>query len=284
MLTLKDLETGRKNTWCPGCGNFGILKALKDALVRLNIKQENVVMVAGIGCSGTITNYVKVNTFHTLHGRVLPVATGIKLSNPELIVIGNAGDGDAYAIGVAHLVHAARRNLDITYIVHNNMVYGLTTGQTSPTSPIGTVSKTTPHGSVEPPINPIALAISSGATFVARGFSGKPNHLSKLIEEAIKHKGFALIDVLQPCVTWDRVHTYAWYNERVYDLQEAGHNFEDKAMAIVKAYEWGERIPIGIFYKTREQTLEERLPQLKKNPVKEPIEKIQIRDLLEEFL
>ncbi len=284
MLTLKDLETGRRNTWCPGCGNFGILKALKDALVRLNIEQEKVVMVAGIGCSGTITNYVKVNTFHTLHGRVLPVATGIKLSNPELIVIGHAGDGDAYAIGSSHLIHAARRNIDITYIVHNNMVYGLTTGQTSPTSPVGMKSKTTPFGSFENPVNPIALGIASGATFVARGYAGRPKHLSMLIEEAIKHRGFALIDVLQPCVTWDRERGYAWYNERVYELEEENHDYTDKNMAYAKAYEWGDRIPIGIFYWVEEPTLEDRLPQLDENPSKADLEKITIKDIIEEMI
>ncbi len=284
MLTLKDLETGRRNTWCPGCGNFGILKALKDALVRLNIEQEKVVMVAGIGCSGTITNYVKVNTFHTLHGRVLPVATGIKLSNPELIVIGHAGDGDAYAIGSSHLIHAARRNIDITYIVHNNMVYGLTTGQTSPTSPVGMKSKTTPFGSFENPVNPIALGIASGATFVARGYAGRPKHLSMLIEEAIKHRGFALIDVLQPCVTWDRERGYAWYNERVYELEEENHDYTDKNMAYAKAYEWGDKIPIGIFYWVEEPTLEDRLPQLDENPSKADLEKITIKDIIEEMI
>lgn len=284
MLTLKDLETGRRNTWCPGCGNFGILKALKDALVRLNIEQEKVVMVAGIGCSGTITNYVKVNTFHTLHGRVLPVATGIKLSNPELIVIGHAGDGDAYAIGSSHLIHAARRNIDITYIVHNNMVYGLTTGQTSPTSPVGMKSKTTPFGSFENPVNPIALGIASGATFVARGYAGRPKHLSMLIEEAIKHRGFALIDVLQPCVTWDRERGYAWYNERVYELEEENHDYTDKNMAYAKAYEWGDRIPIGIFYWVEGPTLEDRLPQLDENPSKADLEKITIKDIIEEMI
>lgn len=284
MLTEKDLETGRKNTWCPGCGNFGILKAFKDTLIKLNVKQEKVVMVAGIGCSGTITNYVKVNTFHTLHGRVLPVATGIKLSNPELIVVGFAGDGDAYAIGSSHLIHAARRNIDITYIVHNNMVYGLTTGQTSPTSPIGTKSKTTPYGSFENPVNPIALSIASGATFVARGYSGKPKHLAQLMEKAIKHKGFAVIDVLQPCVTWDRVRGYAWYNQRVYDLQENGHDYTDKNQAYAKAYEWGDKIPIGIFYWTQEPTLEDRLPQLDENPAKADLNKITVKDIIQEMI
>ncbi len=283
MLKPQDLETGRRNNWCPGCGNFGILKALKDALVSLDIEQEKVVLVAGIGCSGTITNYVKVNTFHTLHGRVLPVMTGIKLANPELVVIGNAGDGDAYAIGVAHLIHSARRNIDLTYIVHNNMVYGLTTGQTSPTSPLGTKTKTTPYGSIENPLNPIALALSSGATFVARGYSGNPKHLSYLIKEGIKHRGFAFIDVLQPCVTWDRERGYAWYNERVYILQEDNHDEKDITEAFVRAYEWGDRIPIGIFYRVSKPTYGDQLPQLRRNPVKTDLDSINVDDLIEEF-
>jgi len=281
--TIRKFDTGRKITWCPGCGNFGILKALKDALSRLSIRQEEIVLVAGIGCSGTITNYVKVNTFHTLHGRVLPVATGIKLSNPKLTVIGHAGDGDAYAIGIAHFVHSARRNIDITYIVHNNLVYGLTTGQTSPTTPIGFKTKSTPRGSFEYPVNPIALAIASGATYVARGFSGDPQHLSKLIEEGIKHKGFAFIDVLQPCVVWDRVHTFKWYKERIYYLDEKNHNVRNKVEALQKAYE-EDKIPIGVFYKEDKPTLEDQLPQLRENPVFDDLNKITIKDILEKLM
>jgi len=282
MSNLKRFETGRKITWCPGCGNFGILKALKDALTRLKIPQEKIVLVAGIGCSGTITNYVKVNTFHTLHGRVLPVATGIKLSNPELTVIGHAGDGDAYAIGVAHLVHSARRNIDLTYIVHNNLVYGLTTGQVSPTSPLGTKTKSTPRGSVEYPVNPIALALSSGATFVARGFSGDPQHLSYIIEEAIKHHGFSFIDVLQPCVVWDRVHTYKWYKERVIYLEETNHDEGNIIEAMKIAYE-EEKIPIGIIYRAKKPTLEDQI-LLKKNPVKSDLNKITIKDIINKYM
>ena len=284
MIDAKVLDSGRMIKWCPGCGNFGTFRALKDAIVSLGLRQDQVVLVAGIGCSGTITNYIKVNTFHTLHGRVLPVSMGIKLVNPRLTVIGSAGDGDAYAIGVAHLIHAARKNIDITYIVHNNKVYGLTTGQASPTSDFGQVTRSTPIGALEEPVNPLALALSSGATFVARGFAGDVKHLTKLIIEGIKHKGFALIDVLQPCVVWDRVHSYSWYRERVYDLNEEGHDTSDIVAAFRKSFEWGDRIPIGIFYKVDKPTYEERLPQLKKIPIEEDLKAIKIKDLIEELI
>lgn len=283
MIEAKQLETGRRITWCPGCGNFGILRALKDALVSLGLRQEEVVLVAGIGCSGTITNYVKVNTFHTLHGRVLPVAIGIKLMNPKLVVIGSAGDGDAYGIGVSHLIHAARKNIDITYIVHNNKVYGLTTGQASPTSDLGQITRSTPRGVLEEPVNPLALAISSGATFVARGFSGDFKHLTKLIVEGIKHRGFALIDVLQPCVVWDKVHSFKWYRERVYYLEDEGHDYTNISEAFNKSLEWGDRIPIGIFYKVEKETFEEKLPQLREDFLGEDLSKRTISDILEEL-
>ncbi len=198
-FSLRDLETGRKIVWCPGCGNFPILAALKRALIELNLRREDVVLITGIGCHGRMSEYVNVNTFHTIHGRVLPLATGIKLANPNLVVIGHSGDGDAYAIGLGHLPHAARRNIDVKLIVHNNMVFGLTTGQVTPTTPKGVKTRSTPYGNPENPLNPLIIALASGATFVARGFSGDVMHLKELIKEAIKHRGFAMLDILQPC-------------------------------------------------------------------------------------
>lgn len=254
-----DLNTYAQFTWCPGCGNFGILSAFKSALKELvssdEIKIENVVVAAGIGCHAKIMDYVKLNNFYSLHGRVPPPLTGIKLSNPSLIPIGFAGDGDAYAEGINHLIHAARRNSDIKMIIHNNQVFALTTGQFTPTSPEGLKTKTSPEGCIERPMNPLALMLVSGATFVARGFSGNVEHLKNLMKEAIRHKGFAIIDVLMPCIVFNKV--FQFYKERVYDLNEAGHDVKDFNSALTKAKEWEDKIPIGIFYKTERKTFEE---------------------------
>lgn len=254
-----DLDTYTQNTWCPGCGNFGILSAFKSVLKELissnEIKLENVVISAGIGCHAKIMDYVKVNSFYSIHGRVPPPLTGVKLSNPSLIAVGFAGDGDAYAEGISHLIHAAKKNSDIKMIIHNNQVFALTTGQFTPTTPEGFKTKTSPEGSIEKPLNPLALMLASGATFVARGFTGNVGHLKNLMKEAIMHKGFAIIDVLQPCVTFNNVLQF--YRERVYDLNETGHDVKDFDTALSKAYEWGDKIPIGIFYKTERKTFEE---------------------------
>lgn len=257
--------TSRKIVWCPGCGNFAILTAFKNALANLELKPEKVVAVSGIGCHGRITDYLNVNGFHTIHGRVLPLATGIKLANPELVVVGFAGDGDAYAIGIGHLPHAARRNVDITYIVHDNMVFGLTTGQFTPTTPYGMRTRSSPRGTYEEPINPILFALSIGASFVARGFAGDVKHLTYLIEEAIKHRGFAFIDVLQPCVTF--YNTYAYYRQRVYKLEDESHDYTSSEEALRKAREWGDKIPIGIFYKASKPTFSDRKLKDKDPPV-----------------
>ncbi len=283
MVTIKDLNTPAVNTWCPGCGNFGILNALKRAIVKLDLDPSNVVIVSGIGCHGKIVDYIRVNGFHGIHGRVLPVATAVKLANHKLTVIGHGGDGDSYAIGIGHLPHAARRNIDITLIVHDNKIYGLTTGQTSPTSPRGIKTKSTPFGAIEIPIDPISLAIVSGATFVARGYSGDIEHLTWLIQESIKHKGFALIDVLQPCVTF--YNTYSYYSKRVYRLEDdESYDNTNREMALERAQEWNDKIPIGIFYRARRPVYEDELPQLKKGPlVEHNIENIDISKLLEEF-
>jgi len=256
-----DLNTYAQFTWCPGCGNFGILSAFKSALKELvssdKIKLENVVVAAGIGCHAKIMDYVKLNNFYSLHGRVPPPLTGIKLSNPSLIPIGFAGDGDAYAEGINHLIHAARRNSDIKMVIHNNQVFALTTGQFTPTSPEGLKTKTSPEGCIERPINPLALMLVSGATFVARGFSGNVEHLKNLMKEAIRHKGFAIIDVLMPCIVFNKV--FQFYKERVYDLNESGHDVKDFNSALAKTYEWRDKIPIGIFYKTERKTFEEQI-------------------------
>ncbi|MFH0769314.1 MAG: thiamine pyrophosphate-dependent enzyme [Chloroflexota bacterium] len=227
MVEISDYA-GLKPTWCPGCGNFGILRALNQALVELKIEPYRVLLVSGIGQAGKLPHYTRGNIFNSLHGRPIPPAIGAKIANHELVVIAISGDGDAYGEGGNHFLHATRHNLDITYLVHNNQVYGLTKGQASPTSDFGFVTKTTPYGAANP-INPIALAIISGASFVARSFAGDINHLSDIIKKGITNKGFSLIDILQPCVSFNHQNTFQWYRERVYKLEsEDGYDSSDR--------------------------------------------------------
>ncbi|MFP3255479.1 MAG: 2-oxoacid:ferredoxin oxidoreductase subunit beta [Thermoplasmata archaeon] len=251
-INLYDRDTP---TWCPGCGDYGVLTALKRAASNLGLDPTKTVLVTGIGCSSKINSYFYSYGIHTIHGRAAAVATGIKLSNPELEVIIAGGDGDAYAIGTEHLVHIARRNLDVAYIVMNNQIYGLTKGQVSPTSDEGFITITTPYGSYEKPVNGPLLALASGATFVARGFSGDPLQLSNIIEEAIKHKGFALVDVLSPCVTWNKINTYDWYKENSYQLKDHDPTDKKKAFEILL----DEKFALGIIYKKEEKTFEEKV-------------------------
>jgi 2-oxoglutarate ferredoxin oxidoreductase subunit beta len=263
MVTFEDLKTPKTNTWCPGCGNFGILMAFKKALLELGIERENAILVSGIGCHGKMVNYVNVNGFHGIHGRVLPLAAGIKLVNPKLTVVGFAGDSDQYNEGWGHFAHAIRQNINMTLIVHDNMVLGLTTGQATSTSQQGFKTKSTPFGVIPPMLNPIAHALVSDGSFVARGFSGDMFHLKSLVVEAIQHRGFAFIDVLQPCVTFNYLNTYDWYRQRVYKLEEETHDVTDKKKALEKAFEWGDRIPIGIFYNKERPIYRDSLPHLK---------------------
>jgi 2-oxoglutarate ferredoxin oxidoreductase subunit beta len=262
MVKMSDYS-GIKPAWCPGCGNFGILRALNKALVELALEPHQILLVSGIGQSGKLPHYTRGNVFNSLHGRPVPPSIGAKIANPRLAVIAISGDGDAYGEGGNHFIHACRRNHDITYLVHNNQVYGLTKGQASPTSDPGFITRTTPYGA-SAPVNPVALAIISGATFVGRSFAGDVEHLSKLIMRGIAHKGFALIDILQPCVTFNNKNTFRWYRERVYKLEgEDDYNASDKNMALEKAQEWGDRIPIGLIYRSKLPTYEEQLPALR---------------------
>jgi 2-oxoglutarate ferredoxin oxidoreductase subunit beta len=282
MVDMKDLASTAKITWCPGCGNFGIVSAFKSALVEVGADRERVVIVSGIGCHGKIADYVNVNSFHSIHGRVLPLATGIKLANPNLTVVGFSGDADCYDEGWDHFCHAVRRNMDLTLIVHNNMILGLTTGQTTATSQIGFKTKSTPFGSTVAPLNPIAHALVSNGTFVARGFAGDPKHLTGLMVEALKHKGFNYIDVFQPCVTFNYLNTYEWFRQRIYKLEEAGHDYTDRQKALEKSFEWGDRIPIGIFYKEERSTYRDNIEHLKNKPLTElPLEDVDIAPILE---
>jgi len=282
MVTFEDLKTSKKNTWCPGCGNFGILMAFKRALIELNLKRDQVVLVSGIGCHGKMVNHVNVNGFHGIHGRVLPLATGIKLANPDLAVAGFAGDADQYDEGWGHFAHAIRRNIDITLVVHNNMVLGLTTGQATSTSQQDFKTKSTPFGVIPPMLNPVAHALVSNGTFVARGFAGDMRHLTGMMVEAMKHRGFAFLDVFQPCVTFNYLNTYDWFRERAYKLEDKRHDYTDRKKALEKSFEWGDRIPIGIFYKEERPTYSDSLPHLKGRSLKKmSVENIDITSLIE---
>jgi len=283
MVTVSDYA-GLKPAWCPGCGNFGILEALNRALVEMEIEPHQVLLVSGIGQAGKLPHYTRGNVFNSLHGRPVSPAIGAKIANSELIVIAVSGDGDAYGEGGNHFLHAARRNHDITYLVHNNQVYGLTKGQASPTSDVGFITKTTPYGAASP-VNPIALAIVSGASFVGRGFAGDIDHLANLIKKGITHRGFALIDILQPCISFNHKNTFQWYRERVYKLEDEKYDPSDKKAALEKALIWGERIPIGIIYEENLPVYEDELPALSVGPlVKQKIDPRRVEKLLAEFM
>lgn len=264
----EEFDLSVKPTWCPGCGDFGILNALKHAFAELGIAPHEALVVSGIGCGSKLPDYMRVNGFMTIHGRPLAAATGAKLANHALHVVVVDGDGDAYGIGGNHFIHTARRNPDITHIVEDNQIYALTKGQYSPTTPQGRVTTTSPEGVIERPLNPVALAMTMGATFVARGFAGEPQHLSGLIQQAIRHRGYALVDVLQPCVVFNRINTYDWYRERLYKLEGTGHQAQDRGLAETVSQEWGERIPIGvIFQDERVPAYEVQLPALSAGPL-----------------
>ncbi len=296
---LTDFKTDIFADWCPGCGDFGIMTALQMALAEMGLEPYQVVLVSGIGCSGKVPHNVKAYGVHTLHGRTLPFATGIKLANPELEVIAIGGDGDGLGIGAGHFVNTGRKNLDITYIIHNNGVYGLTKGQASPTLKLGLKTKAIPKPNINQAVNPIALAIVSGYTYVARSYAYDVIHLRNTIIKAVEHKGLSFIDALQPCPTYNDINTKEWYGgedrkdpktgkpqPRLYKLEETGfdpvvHTEEEdlkkKLQAIEKADEWGDRIPIGLFYRNElEPTFIERIIHrvpfyLEKPPAKQVI-------------
>ncbi|MBX3076063.1 hypothetical protein KF707_04480 [Candidatus Obscuribacterales bacterium] len=273
--------------WCPGCGDFGVLRSVQEAAGRLGIKPENLFVVSGIGCSSNLPGFIHAYGIHSLHGRAVPVATGAHLANTDMKTVITGGDGDGYGIGVGHLLHAMRRNLDVTYVVMDNQIYGLTTGQTSPTTTKGHKTKSTPQGNIESPLNPLALAITSGATYVARGFSGEPKHLVDTIAGGMAHKGFALIDVFSPCVTYNKINTYPWFKERVYKLEEQNWDPSDFYKSIEKSYEWGDTIPLGVLYKTEMPTYEDGEPNLQKGALvkaKLGADKNVFKELVEEMI
>lgn len=249
-------------TWCPGCGNFSIWLSLKNALEQLKIPPHQVLIVYGIGCSGNMSNTIHAYGWHSLHGRAVPTAVGAKLANRALTVIVVAGDGDSYGEGLSHFIHATRGNVDITYLVHNNSVYGLTTGQAAPTASRGYKAKSTPDGIIEEPINPLSLALASDASFVARGFSGKADQLVDLIKRGIQHPGFSLIDIFQPCVTFNKVNTFKFYFDSIYSLQDdPTYSVADRNVALEKALQ-KDKLPIGLFYQNKRPSYESELSYL----------------------
>lgn len=278
-LTAKDFRVEFANDWCPGCGDFGILNAVQQALAGLGLRPHEVAIVGGIGCSGKAQYYVNAYGVHTLHGRPIPVATGIKLANPDLTVLIVGGDGDGLGIGAGHFVNAGRRNVDITYILFNNEVYGLTKGQASPTLPLGLQPKSLPEPNIQQAINPLLLAFASGFTWIGRAYAYNVRHLVSMIEQAVEHPGLAYLDVVQPCPTYNNLHTKDWFagkdrggESRLYDVQEEGYDpvvpvdadeatYQQKlAQFMAKAHEWGDRIPIGVLWVNRGlSTFEERI-------------------------
>jgi 2-oxoglutarate ferredoxin oxidoreductase subunit beta len=273
--------------WCPGCGDFGVLKGVQAAAAQCGVRPENLMIVSGIGCSSNLPGFIHAYGVHSLHGRAVPVATGAHLANTDMKTVITGGDGDGYGIGVGHLIHAMRRNLDVTYVVMDNQIYGLTTGQTSPTTTVGVKTKSTPNGNIENPLNPLALAMICGATYVARGFSGENKQLTDLIGGGIQHKGFALIDVFSPCVTYNKLNTYPWFKERVYKLEDEGWDPSNFDASLSKAFELGDRIPLGVVYKADKPTYEENEPVLKRGAlVKQPVglSKEVFNDLINEMI
>ena len=246
-----------ETAWCPGCGNFNILDSLKNALTDLRLDPHDVLMVGGIGQAAKLPQYISANSFCGLHGRSVPPAAAAKIVNPKLTVIINSGDGDSYGEGGNHFIHNIRRNIDIAHFIHDNQVYGLTKGQASPTADPGTVTPVQVEGNLNIPFNPVLMAIAAGAVFVARSFSGKPDHLREMMKQAIRFKGYAMVDILQPCVSFNKINTFAWYNQRVYELDKAYDN-TDRAAAMIKSMEFGDRIPIGVLYQKEQPTFHEQ--------------------------
>jgi 2-oxoglutarate ferredoxin oxidoreductase subunit beta len=269
QITMANFKGRVEPDWCPGCGDYGVLAAVQKALVELQIPQHEVATISGIGCSSNFPGFIETYGMHTLHGRSLPVATGVKMANHALTVLVTGGDGDGFGIGCGHFVHAMRRNVDLTYMVMDNQIYGLTTGQTSPTSRLAMKTKTTPFGNVERPVNPLALALAAGATYVARGFSAEQKHLTELIKNAIQHKGFSFLDIFSPCVTYNHDNTVQWFRPRVKKLEDnPDYDSTDWNAAMEKSQLWGDEIPIGKFFeRTDLPTLHELEPVLDPGPL-----------------
>ncbi|EPY04007.1 2-oxoacid ferredoxin oxidoreductase [Paenibacillus sp. E194] len=280
MATFKEFRNNVKPNWCPGCGDFSIQAAIQRAAANVGLEPENLAVVSGIGCSGRISGYINAYGFHSIHGRALPIAQGLKLANRDLTVIASGGDGDGFAIGMGHTVHAIRRNINVTYIVMDNQIYGLTKGQTSPRSAVGFKTKSTPDGAIENTLSPLEIALSAGATFVAQSFSSDLKQLTSLIEEGIKHEGFSLINVFSPCVTFNKINTYDWFKENIINLESVeGYDPSNRIAAMTKLMETDGMIT-GLIYQDKSKKSYENLVSGFRD---EPLAKQNIRLSSEEF-
>jgi 2-oxoglutarate/2-oxoacid ferredoxin oxidoreductase subunit beta len=288
MATFKDFRNDVKPNWCPGCGDYSVQASIQRAVANVGLEPENLAVISGIGCSGRISGYINSYGFHSIHGRSLPIAQGVKMANKDLTVIASGGDGDGYAIGMNHTFHSIRRNMNITYIVMDNQIYGLTKGQTSPRSQLGFKTKSTPMGSVEPPVSPMEMALSAGATFLAQGFSTDLKELTSLIEAGIKHDGFSLINVYSPCVTYNKINTYDWYKENLTSLSEI-ENYDpsnrDMAMQTIMQHKG---LVTGLIYQnTERQSYQELLNGYSADPLTQAdldLESEHFQKLVKEFM
>lgn len=288
MATFKDFRNNVKPNWCPGCGDFSVQAAIQKAAVNVGLEPEEVAIITGIGCSGRLSGYVNSYGVHSIHGRALPLAQGVKMANKDLTVIASGGDGDGYAIGMGHTIHALRRNMNLTYIVMDNQIYGLTKGQTSPSSAVGFVTKTTPKGNIEQNVAPLELALSSGATFVAQGFSNDIKGLTKMIEDAIQHDGFSFVNVFSPCVTYNKINTYDWFKAHLTSIEEIeGYDVSNKQQAIQTVIEH-ESLLKGIVYQdTVTPSYESQIEGLSNQPLAHQnlkLEQAQFESLTKQFI
>ncbi|MBO8170929.1 MAG: 2-oxoacid:ferredoxin oxidoreductase subunit beta [Bacillaceae bacterium] len=288
MATFKDFRNQIKPNWCPGCGDFSVQAAIQRACANAGLEPEQVAVVAGIGCSGRISGYINAYGFHGVHGRALPIAQGLKMANNELTVIAAGGDGDGYAIGMSHTIHSIRRNIDITYIVMDNQIYGLTKGQTSPRSEVGFVTKSTPKGSIESPLSPMQMALSAGASFVAQSVSSDLKGLTSIIEQGIQHKGFSFINVFSPCVTFNKINTYDWFKENLVSLDDIeGYDPSDRNRAMSTLMEYNGLVT-GIIHQNKElPSYQQQIPGFSEQPLYKQSLKIseqEFEKLMTEFM
>ncbi|EGQ3392993.1 2-oxoacid:ferredoxin oxidoreductase subunit beta [Staphylococcus pseudintermedius] len=268
MATFKDFRNNVKPNWCPGCGDFSVQAAIQKAATNVGLEPDEVALITGIGCSGRLSGYVNSYGVHSIHGRALPLAQGVKMANRDLTVIASGGDGDGYAIGMGHTIHALRRNMNITYIVMDNQIYGLTKGQTSPSSAPGFVTKTTPKGNIEQNVAPLELALSSGATFVAQGFSSDIKALTKIIEDAINHDGFSFVNVFSPCVTYNKINTYDWFKENLTAIDDIeNYDVSNKQAALQTVIEHDSLVKGIVYQDTTTPSYESQIDGLAETPL-----------------
>ena len=288
MATFKDFRNNVKPNWCPGCGDFSVQAAIQKAAANIGLEPEEVAIITGIGCSGRLSGYVNSYGVHRIHGRSLPLAQGVKMANKDLTVIASGGDGDGYAIGMGHTVHALRRNMNMTYIVMDNQIYGLTKGQTSPSSAPGFVTKSTPKGNIEQNVKPLELALSSGATFVAQGFSSDIKGLTKMLEDAINHDGFSFVNVFSPCVTYNKVNTYDWFKENLTSIDDIeGFDVTDKSKATQKVLEYDSLIKGIVYQDTETPSYESQIEEMEDTPLAKRdihIDETQFNELTKQFV